>query len=76
MLDTVGAELQVINRSENAITLKADDIVVLTPDQEKEASSAVFPINFDGLSKVLLYFFLSYLYNKITCLFYFDSASN
>ena len=53
MLDTVGAELQVANKSEKAISLKADGFVVLTPDQGQEASSELFPINFDGLSKVL-----------------------
>ena len=52
MLDTVGPELQVVNKSERAISLEADSFVVLTPDQEKEASSALLPINFSGLSKV------------------------
>ncbi|XP_029117532.1 pyruvate kinase 1, cytosolic isoform X2 [Elaeis guineensis] len=51
MLDTVGPELQVVNKSERAISLEADSFVVLTPDQEKEASSALLPINFSGLSK-------------------------
>lgn len=54
MLDTVGPELQVVNRSEKAISLKADGFVVLMPDQGQEASSELLPINFDGLSKVLL----------------------
>lgn len=57
MLDTVGAELQVVNKSGNPISLKQDGIVVLTPNQQQEASSDVFPINFDGLSKVLSDFF-------------------
>lgn len=52
MLDTVGPELQVVNKSEKSISLKADATVVLTPNQEQEASSEVLPINFDGLSKV------------------------
>ena len=52
MLDTVGPELQVINKSEKAITLKADGLVTLTPNQDREASSEVLPINFDGLAKV------------------------
>lgn len=52
MLDTVGPELQVINKSEKAITLKADGLVTLTPNQDQEASSEVLPINFDGLAKV------------------------
>ncbi|XP_011094439.1 pyruvate kinase 1, cytosolic [Sesamum indicum] len=53
MLDTVGPELQVVNRSETAITLKADDNVILTPDQGQEASSQVLPINFAGLAKAV-----------------------
>ncbi|KAH9738481.1 Pyruvate kinase 2 [Citrus sinensis] len=51
MLDTVGPELQVVNKSEKAISLKADGSVVLTPDCGQEATSQVLPINFDGLAK-------------------------
>ncbi|OAY79876.1 Pyruvate kinase 1, cytosolic [Ananas comosus] len=51
MLDTVGPELQVVNKSESAISLEADAFVVLTPDQGQEASSKLLPINFSGLSK-------------------------
>uniref|UniRef100_A0A5B7CID8 Pyruvate kinase n=1 Tax=Davidia involucrata TaxID=16924 RepID=A0A5B7CID8_DAVIN len=55
MLDTVGPELQVVNKSEKAISLQAEGIVVLTPDQghDQEASSEVLPINFSGLSKAV-----------------------
>ncbi|KAG6477119.1 hypothetical protein ZIOFF_066371 [Zingiber officinale] len=53
MLDTVGPELQVVNKSEKAILLEADASVILTPDQEKEASSELLPINFTGLSKAV-----------------------
>ncbi|GAA0156325.1 kinase [Lithospermum erythrorhizon] len=53
MLDTVGAELQVVNKSENPISLKADDTVILTPDEGQEASSEVLPINFSGLSEAV-----------------------
>lgn len=56
MLDTVGPEMQVINKNEYAISLKAEASVVLTPDQGQEASSEVLPINFEGLSKVLFFF--------------------
>lgn len=52
MLDTVGPELQVVNKSEKSISLQVDGFVVLTPNQEIEASSELLPINFDGLSKV------------------------
>ncbi|KAG0481024.1 hypothetical protein HPP92_011882 [Vanilla planifolia] len=51
MLDTVGPELHVVNRSGRAIPLEMNSFVVLTPDQEKEASSKLLPINFHGLSK-------------------------
>ncbi|EPS57680.1 pyruvate kinase, partial [Genlisea aurea] len=53
MLDTVGPELQVINRSEKDITLKADDNVILTPDRGQDATFEVLPINFSGLSKAV-----------------------
>lgn len=52
MLDTVGAEMQVVNKSETTITLEIDGQVVLTPDQGQEASSEILPINFDGLAQV------------------------
>ncbi|KAI4300402.1 hypothetical protein L6164_033785 [Bauhinia variegata] len=51
MLDTVGAELQVVNKSGKSISLQADGQVVLTPYQGQEVSSEVLPINFDGLAK-------------------------
>lgn len=51
MLDTVGPELQVVNKTEHPISLQADSLVVLTPDQDKEATSNLLPINFSGLSK-------------------------
>ncbi|XP_073222690.1 pyruvate kinase 1, cytosolic isoform X1 [Cicer arietinum] len=51
MLDTVGAEMQVVNKNETSISLQADSQVVLTPDQGQEASSEILPINFDGLAK-------------------------
>ncbi|KAI7752222.1 hypothetical protein M8C21_023143 [Ambrosia artemisiifolia] len=53
MLDTVGAEMQVVNKSEKAISLQQDDNVILTPDNGQEASSQVLPINFDGLAKAV-----------------------
>ncbi|KAK2418341.1 pyruvate kinase [Trifolium repens] len=51
MLDTVGAEMQVVNKNETSISLLADSQVILTPDQGQEASSEILPINFDGLAK-------------------------
>ncbi|KAE9612355.1 hypothetical protein Lal_00014170 [Lupinus albus] len=51
MLDTVGAEMQVVNKSETTITLQQDGEVVLTPDQGHEATSEILPINFDGLAE-------------------------
>ncbi|KAJ9175374.1 hypothetical protein P3X46_013937 [Hevea brasiliensis] len=53
MLDTVGPELQVVNTTEHPISLQADTSVVLTPDQGKEATSNLLPINFTGLSKAV-----------------------
>lgn len=52
MFDTVGPELQVVNKCEKSISLEADATVILTPDAGQEASSELLPINFDGLSKV------------------------
>ena len=54
MLDTVGLELPVVKRTEHSISLEADTNVVLTPDQDKEATSNLLPINFTGLSKVIV----------------------
>ncbi|MED6156681.1 hypothetical protein PIB30_016616 [Stylosanthes scabra] len=51
MLDTVGAELQVVNKSEKSISLEMDSQVVLTPHKGQDASSKILPINFDGLAK-------------------------
>ncbi|EXC25435.1 Pyruvate kinase, cytosolic isozyme [Morus notabilis] len=53
MLDTVGPELQVVNKTDNPISLQADSLVILTPDQEKEATSNLLPINFTGLAKAV-----------------------
>ncbi|KAK8713638.1 hypothetical protein V6N13_148849 [Hibiscus sabdariffa] len=53
MLDTVGPELRVVNKSGQAISLTADSTVILTPDEGKEATSELLPINFDGLSKAI-----------------------
>ncbi|CAN6374064.1 unnamed protein product [Urochloa humidicola] len=53
MLDTVGPELQVVNKSETPISLEENGTVVLTPHQGQEASSSVLPINFSGLAKAV-----------------------
>ncbi|GMY23160.1 pyruvate kinase 1, cytosolic-like isoform X2 [Fagus crenata] len=53
MLDTLGPELHVVNKAEHPISLQADTSVVLTPDQEKEATSNLLPISFSGLSKAV-----------------------
>ncbi|KAL8135885.1 hypothetical protein AgCh_010483 [Apium graveolens] len=53
MLDTVGPELQVVNKVEKSITLQEDSTVIMTPYQGQEASSEVLPINFDGLAKAV-----------------------
>ncbi|GMJ02940.1 hypothetical protein like AT3G52990 [Hibiscus trionum] len=53
MLDTVGPELRVVNKNGQAISLTEDSTVVLTPEEGKEATSELLPVNFDGLSKVV-----------------------
>ncbi|KAF3622500.1 putative pyruvate kinase, cytosolic isozyme-like isoform 2 [Capsicum annuum] len=45
-------ELAVVNTSEKPITLKADETVTIIPDKGEKSSFEVFPIYFDGLSKV------------------------
>lgn len=55
MLDTIGPELLVVTKTEHPISLQADASVVLTPDQDKEATSNLLPINFSGLSKVFTF---------------------
>ncbi|KAL8162073.1 hypothetical protein V2J09_013562 [Rumex salicifolius] len=53
MLDTAGPELQVVNKSEHPISLESDSLIVLTPDQSKEATQNLLPINYHGLSKAV-----------------------
>ncbi|WVZ54459.1 hypothetical protein U9M48_005247, partial [Paspalum notatum var. saurae] len=53
MLDTVGPELQVVNKNETPISLEENGTVVLTPHQGQEASSSLLPINFSGLAKAV-----------------------
>ncbi|MBA0780630.1 hypothetical protein Gotri_004709, partial [Gossypium trilobum] len=53
MLDTGGPELQVVNKTEHPISLEADTKVILTPDQDKPATSNLLPINYHGLSKAV-----------------------
>jgi hypothetical protein len=54
MLETVGPELQVVNSAEIAVSLEENGIVVLTPHQGQEASNSLLPINFSGLTKVMV----------------------
>eukprot|EP00252_Welwitschia_mirabilis_P010002 TRINITY_DN2301_c0_g1_i1.p1 TRINITY_DN2301_c0_g1~~TRINITY_DN2301_c0_g1_i1.p1 ORF type:complete len:528 (+),score=104.18 TRINITY_DN2301_c0_g1_i1:113-1696(+) len=53
MLDTVGPELQVFNKNEVPIELKADAFVTLTPNTSLDASSQVLPINYEGLAQAV-----------------------
>ncbi|KAL3838229.1 hypothetical protein ACJIZ3_022820 [Penstemon smallii] len=53
MLDTVGPELLIVNKSEQPISLQQDSFVTLTPEQDKEATSNLLPINYSGLSKAV-----------------------
>ncbi|CAO2822310.1 unnamed protein product [Amaranthus hypochondriacus] len=50
MLDTVGPEILISNKTGNPIELKADDLVTITPDITKEPSAQVLPINYAGLA--------------------------
>lgn len=52
MLDTMGPELQVVNKLKTPISLVIDCSVVLTPFKGQKASSELLPINFHGLAKV------------------------
>lgn len=51
MLDTIGPELQILNRKEKPIVVEAESMVVLTPDKKRDASSDVLPVNYEHLSK-------------------------
>ncbi|KAL4183941.1 hypothetical protein AMTRI_Chr11g100820 [Amborella trichopoda] len=53
MLDTVGPELKVCNKSGNPIALKEDDYVTLTPDLSIEPSTDVLPVNYSDLSETV-----------------------
>ncbi|CAL0316806.1 unnamed protein product [Lupinus luteus] len=53
MLDTAGPEVQVVNRTDRPISLQEDTLLVLTPDQNQEATSNLLPVNFTGLSKTV-----------------------
>ncbi|GBG64977.1 hypothetical protein CBR_g48726 [Chara braunii] len=54
MLDTIGAELQIRNRSEKPIALRAGEKVVLTTERPGvEATAEVLPINSANFSKTM-----------------------
>ncbi|KAL8551697.1 hypothetical protein ACS0TY_000680 [Phlomoides rotata] len=53
MLDTIGPDLVIVNKSEHPISLQEGSLVTLTPDQDIQASSDLLPINFSGLSKAV-----------------------
>ncbi|KAF3442516.1 hypothetical protein FNV43_RR16432 [Rhamnella rubrinervis] len=53
MLDTVGPELQVGNKTGNPIELKADDHVTITSDITKEPSPEVLPVSHAGLARIV-----------------------
>lgn len=52
MLDTVGPELTIANRSGGSISLVAGAAVTLVADPSVVASAETLPINFEGLSSV------------------------
>lgn len=51
MLDTVGPEIIISNKSGNPIELKVDSLVTITPDITKEPSAEILPINYAGFAK-------------------------
>lgn len=57
MLDTVGPEILISNKSGHPIELKADSLVTITPDITKEPSSDILPINYAGFAKVCQFSF-------------------
>jgi pyruvate kinase len=71
MLDTVGPELQVVNKSETPISLEENGTVVLTPHRGQDASSSLLPINFSGLAKVSTRAHAVLLRSDIRCCIYF-----
>lgn len=82
MLDTGGPELQVVKKTKHPISLEADTKVILTPDQDKPATSNLLPINYHELSKVSNILvrsvnFMDYLYSDVShfCILSFFSIS-
>ncbi|KAL5546546.1 hypothetical protein UlMin_006233 [Ulmus minor] len=53
MLDTVGPELQVSNRSGNPIELNAGDHVTITSDNTADSSTKIFGVNYDRLAQIV-----------------------
>ncbi|XP_021726687.1 pyruvate kinase 1, cytosolic-like [Chenopodium quinoa] len=67
MLETVGPELQIVNKTGKEISLEENNVVTLTPDLGTDASSELLPINFNGLAKAVkkgdMIFIGKYLFN-------------
>eukprot|EP00245_Coleochaete_scutata_P005806 TRINITY_DN19679_c0_g1_i1.p1 TRINITY_DN19679_c0_g1~~TRINITY_DN19679_c0_g1_i1.p1 ORF type:complete len:547 (-),score=87.04 TRINITY_DN19679_c0_g1_i1:734-2311(-) len=53
MLDTIGPELQVVNKEEKAIALQQDATLRIVPSTGQDASSELLPCNYPGLAKVI-----------------------
>ena len=68
MLDTVGPELQIFNKSEKPIALEVDAIVTITPDTKQEASSKILPINYAELANVRICFLYTLYDNHFNCM--------
>ena len=52
MMDTMGPELQVFNKSGNPIELKAGDSVTITPDSSDLPAGDILPVNYAELASV------------------------
>ncbi|XP_078440898.1 pyruvate kinase 2, cytosolic-like isoform X2 [Wolffia australiana] len=50
MMDTMGPELQVFNRSGNPIELKEGDYVKITPDTSQDPTNDILPVNYNDLA--------------------------
>ncbi|KAJ4978222.1 hypothetical protein NE237_009002 [Protea cynaroides] len=53
MLDTVGPELQICNKSGSPIELKVDGHVIITPDVSREPSAEILPVSYAGLAQTV-----------------------
>lgn len=61
MLDTLGPELLISNRTGNPVELKADSHVTISPDVTKEPTAELLPVNYAGLAEVCSARFINFV---------------